>query len=187
VKFYQVVVLIVAALTFLFLGSFFFGIGFHLYAVEDLLEDLAELYHHSILMSACGVFFVVMGYLASVKYLIKGLFREDGMLFYGPDRSNAISYVALEDLVRKTALRFSEVKKCRVKLRTLKKKVQVWVTLHLWVGYSVQESVDQIRSEMQSKFQSILGSDEHLEFVIRVLRVEERKQTEMQFQKKEHN
>jgi hypothetical protein len=180
VKFYQVVVLVVASITFLFLGSFLFGIGFHLYAKEDFIEDLTLMYDEQFLMMILGIFFVILGYYASVKYLIKGLFREDGMLFYGAENENAISYAAIEDLVKKTVVRFQDVRKCRVKVKTLKKKVQVWVTVQMWIGMSVNDSVSQIRTELRNKFNSILGSDEHLEFMIRVLGVEERKQQELQ-------
>lgn len=160
---------------FLTIGSLLMMVSLHVVAWDDLIKDLGRIYDNpraAFQAFLIGVFFIFMG-LAFAKILIKQTRYAGGLVYTGPMGRTTVSISAIEDVVRKALKKYPEVLTFSLKCRGYEKKAEVKLKLVIRQGVVLPEFTNEVKREILSRLERVLGLSNDVEVFIHVRNVKE--------------
>ena len=164
-----------AIFAFLTLGSLLIIVASRILSLEDALFKLKELYSSpwkSVQTGLVGLLFILVG-LAFTKIMLKKGRDQEALIFQSEMGPIVVSYMAIEDVAKKALKRFHIVKDSKIKTVIRGKNVEVKIRLHLWSGAKISELLLEIQEDVLNRVRKLLGSENKLEVICDVLRIED--------------
>ncbi|HOD12418.1 MAG TPA: alkaline shock response membrane anchor protein AmaP [Candidatus Omnitrophota bacterium] len=113
---------------------------------------------------------VLVGFLFS-RIILGVQQKERTIAFENPSGRVTISLVALEDMIKRTVLRVSEVKEVRSSVRATKKGIDVTCRLVLKAESNIPDMTSRIQDLVKSRIQEILGLEENVIVRIHITKI----------------
>ncbi len=113
---------------------------------------------------------VLIGFLFS-RIILGVQQKERTIAFENPSGRVTISLVALEDMIKRTVLRVSEVKEVRSSVRATKKGIDVTCRLVLKAESNIPDMTSRIQDLVKSRIQEILGLEENVIVRIHITKI----------------
>lgn len=113
---------------------------------------------------------VLVGFLFS-RIILGVQQKERTIAFENPSGRVTISLVALEDMIKRTVLRVSEVKEVRSSARATKKGIDVTCRLVLKAESNIPDMTSRIQDLVKSRIQEILGLEENVIVRIHITKI----------------
>ncbi len=154
VLFYVTFVLFVGCFTILFVLN-------HV-SLQNVLLALYAIYRDQTLQLAVGG---MAGALLLINYVFYQLFsvnthREKIIAFDNPSGRVSVALAALEDMIRRTLVRLSEIKDVRVNIRASGRGLRVRIRSVLCSEVNIPEATSKVQELTRKKIQDIIGLDE---------------------------
>lgn len=161
--------------SYLTLGSLLIIVSFHLLSLEDAIIKVRELYAspwESMQTGLVGLLFIMVG-LAFARTLLKKGREQEALIFQSEMGPVVVSTLALEDVAKKIIKRFHLVKEAKIKTLIRGRDVEMRVRLTLWSGSRLTELLSEIQEEIGARVRKLLGSENKLEILCDVQRIED--------------
>jgi hypothetical protein len=128
-----------------------------------------EAYYRAIIGLA-GISIIVI--CLSILQLVLGSFQQEKTIAYeNPDGQITVSLQAVEDLIRRQALEFDEIKDLKPSAKVTKKGVEIKCKVVLAQDRPIPDLAQKIQNIIKNKVQATLGLEENLEVKIHVVKI----------------
>lgn len=154
----------------LFLSCFLLLFVLHKIDLNQIMDALAVIYFDETLRQIVGA---AAAALLLVNFVFYRLFsvnihRDKIIAFDNPAGRVTVSLAALEDLVKRTIVRLSEIKDVRMNISASKKGLKIKSRLILRSEVNIPEITSKVQDVIRKKIQDMIGIDEPLNVTIYV-------------------
>jgi uncharacterized alkaline shock family protein YloU len=167
-------IIILYVLISAFLGTLVLGFSLHLIDLNDITSQLNQIYYNfnvRIGLGAGGVFFILIALLFA-QISSSSHEREKTIAFNNPSGQVTITLFAVEDLIRRMAQEFPQVKEIKPNVVANKKRgIQIKLRLILKGETNIPEFTAQLQEMVKSRIQEIFGIDEQIVVKIHVAKI----------------
>lgn len=163
--FYLAIITFIAALAISF--------AIHRIQLEELTYFLSIAYQNKNICLAIivvSVAAVLVGFLFS-RIILGVQQKERTIAFENPAGRVTISLTALEDMIKRTVLRISDVKEVKSAIRATKKGIDVSCRLVLKAESNIPDMTSRIQDLIKSRIQEILGLEENVIVKIHIAKI----------------
>lgn len=167
-------IIILYVLISAFLGALVLAFSLHLIDLNDIIFQLNQGYYDfnvRIGLGAGGIFFILIALLFA-QISSSSREREKTIAFNNPSGQVTITLFAVEDLIRRMAQEFAQVKEIRPNVVATKKRgIQIRLRLILKGETNIPEFTAQLQEIIKSRIQEIFGIDEQIVVKIHVAKI----------------
>lgn len=149
--------------------SFFTGVISLDVAVKLLKEISYDQKMSTILTVIDGFIMLVSLFLANLIYARRQ--RERTIAFDNPSGPVSVSLNAIEDLMRRIAVRIPEIKEIRPSIAATKKGLDVEIRLILKTDVNIPEMTSKLQEMIRSKIQDVVGLDGKIDIRIHIIKI----------------
>lgn len=126
--------------------------------------------NYRLIIGLIGVSIIVIS--LSILQIVLGSFQQEKTIAYeNPDGQITVSLSAIEDLIRRLASEFDEVKELKPNVRTTRKGVEVYCKTILSQDRPIPDVTQKIQNSIKNKIQNMLGIEENLTVKIYVVKI----------------
>ncbi|MBL8012417.1 MAG: alkaline shock response membrane anchor protein AmaP [Candidatus Omnitrophica bacterium] len=155
--------------TGVFCISYFTGIITFDVAVKLLKQISFDQKLSTILTVIVGFIMLVSLFLANLIYARRQ--RERTIAFDNPSGPVSVSLNAIEDLMRRIAVRVPEIKEIRPSIAATKKGLDVEIRLILKTDVNIPEMTSKLQEMIRSKIQDVVGLDGKIDIRIHIIKI----------------
>ncbi|MDP8211887.1 MAG: alkaline shock response membrane anchor protein AmaP [Candidatus Zapsychrus exili] len=186
-KFFTRVAVLFYVTFVLFAGCFLIAFVLQLLDINYIMAFLSAAYIDTNLRMAIGVIAVIILFKNFLFYRMftVNINKNKVIAFDNPSGRVSVSLLALEDTVKRTALKLEEIKDLKSSIKTSKKGLQFKISLVLAAEVNIPEITSKVQELVKDKIQDMIGLDEAVDisiYVGKILLDKERKRV-----KKEDN
>lgn len=173
-KWVHVLWVIIGILVLLMLGCFLlFGVCFGICGIEDVYDEVNNLYNNRVLSGLFGLFFLWGGY-EGVKALMKRSARDEVFIAENENGRTSVSVFAIEDFIKKTLRKKDEIRKIRVKVRVQDKTLKVPVRVVLRPIEDSHDFVKHLQDSLIFKLTKFVGIGRNsIDLTVKVVKIEQ--------------
>ncbi len=126
--------------------------------------------NYRLIIGLIGVSIIVIS--LSILQIVLGSFQQEKTIAYeNSDGQITVSLSAIEDLIRRLASEFDEVKELKPNVRTTRKGVEVYCKTILSQDRPIPDVTQKIQNSIKNKIQNMLGIEENLTVKIYVVKI----------------
>ena len=145
----------------------------HLIDHTEVVKLLTKIYQDSQLAT---ILTVVVGFIMLISLFLANLIyarrqKERTIAFDNPAGPVSVSLNAMEDLIRRIAVRVSEIKEIRPSIVATKKGLDVEVRLVLRTDVNIPEMTAKLQELIRGKIQDVIGLDGKINIRIHVIKI----------------
>lgn len=167
-------IIILYVLISAFLGALVLAFSLHLIDLNDIIFQLNQGYYDfnfRVSLGAGGIFFILIALLFA-QLSTSSHEREKTIAFNNPSGQVTITLFAVEDLIRRMAQEFSQVKEIKPNVVATKKRgIQIKLRLILKGETNIPEFTAQLQEMVKNRVQEIFGIDEQIIVKIYVAKI----------------
>ena len=167
-------IIILYVLISAFLGALVLAFSLHLIDLNDIIFQLNQGYYDfnfRVSLGAGGIFFILIALLFA-QLSTSSHEREKTIAFNNPSGQVTITLFAVEDLIRRMAQEFSQVKEIKPNVVATKKRgIQIKLRLILKGETNIPEFTAQLQEMVKNRIQEIFGIDEQIIVKIYVAKI----------------
>lgn len=145
----------------------------HLVRLEDIIYYLGVIYGNKnfcLILAAVSVGVVLLSLFLS--RIILGVQRKERTIaFDNPNGRVSISLAALEDMIKRSVLRISDVKEIKAGIRVTKKGIDVTGRLILKSEINIPDATSRIQDLIKGRIQEILGLEENVNVKLHISKI----------------
>jgi uncharacterized alkaline shock family protein YloU len=168
------IIMVLYILISAFLGTIVLSFALHLFEFNDLIFQLNEIYNNfnaRVALAIGGSAFILISLLLAQMSSSRRE-REKTIAFNNPAGQVTITLFAVEDLIRKMALEFPQIKEIRPDVVATKKRgIQIKLRLILKSETNIPEFTAQLQETVKNRIQEIFGIDEQIMVKIHVAKI----------------
>lgn len=146
---------------------------FHQIKLESIVNVLTNIDHDSQLsmILAAVVGFIMLLSLLWAKLIYARRRKERTIAFDNPAGPVTVSLSAMEDLIRRIAVRVPEIKEVRPTITAIKKGLDIEIRLILRTDVSIPEMTARLQEMIRSKVQDVIGLEGKINIRIHVIKI----------------
>ena len=146
---------------------------FHQLKLADIVNILTNIYQDSQLsMILAGIVgFIMLVSLLWARLIYARRRKERTIAFDNPAGPVTVSLSAMEDLIRRIAVRVPEIKEVRPTITAIKKGLDVEIRLILRTDTSIPEMTARLQDIIRGKIQDVIGLDGKINIRIHVIKI----------------
>ncbi len=173
VKIFNSLILAFYTIVFLIVGGLLIAYSLTFITPDDInlvVKYLPTEGNYRLIIGLIGVSIIVIS--LSILQIVLGSFQQEKTIAYeNPDGQITVSLSAIEDLIRRLASEFDEVKELKPNVRTTRKGVEVYCKTILSQDRPIPDVTQKIQNSIKNKIQNMLGIEENLTVKIYVVKI----------------
>jgi len=173
VKIFNSLVLAFYTIVFLIVGGLLIAYSLTFITPDDInlvVKYLPTEGNYRLIIGLIGVSIIVIS--LSILQIVLGSFQQEKTIAYeNPDGQITVSLSAIEDLIKRLASEFDEVKELKPNVRTTRKGVEVYCKTILSQDRPIPDVTQKIQNSIKNKIQNMLGIEENLTVKIYVVKI----------------
>ena len=172
-KIFNSIVLTFYTLVFLIVGGLLIAYSLTFINPEDInavIKYLPTEANYRLIIGLVGISIIVIS--LSILQIVLGSFQQEKTIAYeNPDGQVTVSLAAVEDLIKRMAKDFDEIKDLRPYAKVNKEGVQISCKVVLAQDRPIPDVTQKIQNTIKNKIQTILGIEENLVVKIHVVKI----------------
>ena len=172
-KIFNSLVLAFYTIVFLIVGGLLIAYSLTFITPDDInlvVKYLPTEGNYRLVIGLIGVSIIVIS--LSILQIVLGSFQQEKTIAYeNPDGQITVSLSAIEDLIRRLASEFDEIKELKPNVRTTRKGVEIHCKTILSQDRPIPDVAQKIQDSIKNKIQNMLGIEENLTVKIYVVKI----------------
>ncbi len=171
--FFQRIAILTYVTLILFVGCFVMLFVLHWLNIDFVVDALNSIYFNDHLRFGVGVFAgaLLVFNLVFYQFFSINVHRDKIIAFDNPSGRVTVSLIAVEDLIKRTVLRLSEVKAVRSEIKATKQGLDIKIRLNLSSEVNIPEVSARVQRIVTKKIQDTVGVEEQMKVSIYVGRI----------------
>ncbi|MFH0877509.1 MAG: alkaline shock response membrane anchor protein AmaP, partial [Candidatus Omnitrophota bacterium] len=160
-------------LLFALLGAVCLAFAFHLFDLKEVLPHVQFAFENlrmRIIVGLSGFLLILSSF--TVAQIITGkIQREKTIAFTNPNGTVTVTLSAVEDLIKKLARQFSELKDARAYVRATKKGIDIRMRVILRAETNIPDFTARLQELISTKVQEVFGIDEPISVKLHIAKI----------------
>jgi uncharacterized alkaline shock family protein YloU len=158
---------------FAFLGTIAIAFAFHLFDLSDITRQLMFFYTEPrlrLVTGLSGLVFILLSF-AAAQIITGKIQREKTIAFSNPNGQVTITLSAVEDLIKRLAHQFAEIKDAKADVKATKKGIDIRMRVVLRSETNIPDFTARLQDMIAGKIQEVFGIDEPINVKIHVAKI----------------